>query len=109
MRFIHIRIVNSYQIGAIKRAITNHVSKFDNEDSYINWYCGIKDKASVVHLQKSAGNTYRDFVFWDATYIDNAIRVQEYFKKLGMRGNTTRVTPENEKTSVFVFVARDNI
>jgi len=47
MEFKHIRIVNPYQIGAIKRAIKNHITKFDDKITPINWYCGITNKEDI--------------------------------------------------------------
>lgn len=104
------------KVGAIKRAIENHIhpdnGKSDFYVKYSNWYCGVTNddaKRKAAHkFTKDIPALY--FKSWDAGSKSNSLAIEKYFHSKGMRGDSK--SPGGVRTSsryVYVFKWKTNI
>ena len=107
--------MNGNKIGAIKRAIENHI-KVENGRSlffkdYNNWYIGITNNVGVRKSQhKSTKDTNAlHFKYWDAGTKQDAIEIERYFHLLGMKDKINVGNAKKDTIYVYVFKIRTNI
>jgi len=101
--------INGHKIGAIKRAIENHIHP-DNNRSFIyavyrNWYIGVTNNPNVRKAQHENQKqlTALHFQFWEADTKENALEVELYFHELGMLDKHGQGGIRNSSTVVYVF------
>lgn len=96
----------SHKIGAIKRAINDHISTNKERSSFFvvhdNWYCGVTNNVGIRKIQHATKRIFIYFKSWDAETKNNAVEIEKYFHELKMRGAKT--AGGVRKNSKFIYV-----
>jgi len=101
--------INGHKVGAIKRAIENHIHPKNGRSfiysEYANWYVGITNNPSIrkVQHQYEKDITAHHFQCWDADTRANALEIEFYFHELGMRDKNWQGGTKPNSTWVYIF------
>jgi len=100
---------SGHKIGAIKRAIENHIHPDSGRSflyvDYSNWYIGITNDPSVRKAQHEYQKqlTAMHFQWWEAGSKDNALEIEEYFQDAGMQDKKGAGGAKKNSTMVYIF------
>lgn len=104
------------KIGAIKRAIINYISTGSGRSTWYvdhsNWYCGVTNDETKRKSQHKYTKDISALYFrsWDAGSKTNALAIENYFHKLGMRGlSKSAGGVRTSSRYVYVFKYRTSI
>ena len=107
--------LNGHKIGAIKRAIDNHIHT-DSGRSFIysdcaNWYVGITNNPSVRKTRHEYEKQLTALYFksWEADTKANAREIEMHFHKLGMKEKDSEGGTKPNSTMVYVFKIKHNL
>ena len=108
-------MASGHKIGAIKRAIADHIhpnnGRSDIYVNYRNWYVGITNNVNLRKIQHQKGKNIPALHFksWNAESKNNAIVIEKYFHDLGMKDKSSVGGARESTTYVYVFKIRTNI
>ena len=100
---------NGNRIGAVKRAIENHIHPKNGRSflfsSYSNWYIGVSNNPLVRKAQHEYSKqlTAMHFQYWELDRKEDALEVEEYFHYLGMADKKGAGGVRSSTTTVYVF------
>jgi len=100
---------NGNRIGAVKRAIENHIHPKNGRSflisSYSNWYIGVSNNPLVRKAQHEYTKqlTAMHFQYWELDCKEDALEVEEYFHDLGMADKKGAGGVRRNTTTVYVF------
>ena len=101
--------VNGHKIGAIKRAIENHIHPNSGRSflysMYKNWYIGITNDPAIRKAQHEYQKelTAMHFQWWEADSLDNALEIERHFHDLKMQDKHGAGGAKKNSTMVYVF------
>lgn len=105
----------NHRVGAIKRAIENHIHPKNNRSDfyvdYANWYIGVTNNTNVRKGQhkRTKKTAALHFEYWDAGTMENACEVERHFHKKGMRDKHGKGGVRASTTYVYLFKINTNI
>jgi predicted GIY-YIG superfamily endonuclease len=108
-------MVKGHKIGAVKRAILNHIHPKNNRSDfyvrYSNWYIGITNNVKIrkAQHQKNKNIAALHFKAWNTDTKKNAIEIEKHFHALGMRDKASIGGAKDSTTYVYIFKVKTNI
>lgn len=97
---------HSHKIGAIKRAINDHISTKKERSAffvlYENWYCGVTNNVGIRKAQHEGKRIFIHFKSWNAETKNNAVQIEKYFHELKMIG--AKQAGGVRENSVYVYI-----